>query len=159
MNTLRRRYALAFFSVCMGVAASIIALQAGRSSLADDPAPHKSSIQQYMHRKMDASSEILEGIVMENGALIRQGGNALLEMSKAEKFQVLTDREYRLHNRQFREAVERLLSAAETEGYDRAALAWFDVTISCVDCHDHVRKTSPASAKGATDDKKPVEKK
>ena len=159
MATLRRRYALALLSVSTGVAARVIALQAERASLADDPATQKSSLQEYMHRKMDASSEILEGIVMENGSLIRQGGVALLEMSKAEKFQVLTDREYRLHNRQFRESVDRLLAAAEKEGYDRAALAWFDVTISCVDCHDHVRKTSPAAAKGATDDKKPMEKK
>ncbi len=159
MATPHRRYVLAFLSVCVGVVTSLLALQAGRPSHADDPAPHKSSIQQYMHRKMDASSEILEGIVMENGALIRKGGNALLEMSKAEKFQVLTDREYRLHNRQFREAVERLLVAAEKDGYDKAALAWFDVTISCVDCHDHVRKAAPAAAQKPADDKQPADKK
>lgn len=153
MSPFHRRCALAFLSVSAGVAASL-ALQAERPTRAEAP-PQKNSMQQYMRRKMDASSEILEGIVMENSALIRQGGNTLLEMSKAEKFQVLTDREYRLHNRQFREAVERLLVASENEGFDKAALAWFDVTISCVDCHDHVRKSAPA----ADPVKEPVEKK
>ena len=154
MTTLLRRCAIAFLSVSAGLAVGSFALQVERSSRAEDPAQKKSTIQQYMRLKMDASSEILEGIVMENPALIKQGGNALLEMSKAEKFQVLTDREYRLHNRQFREAVDRLLAAADKEGYDKAALAWFDVTISCVDCHDHVRKTAPASGSPAGSERK-----
>jgi hypothetical protein len=96
-----------------------------------------------MRRKMNASSLILEGLVMENAAYIKEGGNTLLEMSKAETFQVLTDKEYRLHNREFRDATKRMIEAAEKESYDKVALAWFDVTISCVDCHDHVRKAAP----------------
>jgi hypothetical protein len=102
-------------------------------------------LQHFMRKKMDASSLILEGLVMENATYIKEGGNALLDMSKAETFQVLTDKEYRLHNREFRDATKRMIDAAEKESYDKVALAWFDVTISCVDCHDHVRKTAPAA--------------
>lgn len=136
-----RRGGLVLVAVAGCLAAGLWAQQVLRAE--DSAAEKKSPLQQFMHRKMDASSEILEGLVMENAALIKQGGNTLLEMSKAEKFQVLTDKEYRLHNRQFREAVQRVVDAAEKDGYDRAALAWFDVTISCIDCHDHVRMAPP----------------
>lgn len=150
------RWALPLIAASAGAAGAVLWHASLTTCYADPPTAKrqdKSPLQQFMARKMDASSQILEGIVMENSDLIKQGGNSLLEMSRAEKFQVLTDQEYRLHNRQFREAVQRLIAAADKEGYGKAALAWFDVTISCVDCHDHVRKAPPAKALEKASDK------
>lgn len=111
------------------------------------PAPKKSPLETFMRKKLDASSKILEGLCQEDAALIKEGADALSEMSKAEVWNVLTDAEYREHSREFRENAARVAKAAEEGDFDKAALRWFDVTMSCLECHTHVRSERKADKK------------
>lgn len=99
------------------------------------------SLAAFMHKKLDASSKILEGITTEEARLIEEGADALLEMSKAEKWNVLADEEYREFNRDFRSSVKKLHDAAEAKNFDNAVLQWFDTIKGCVECHKYVRNT------------------
>lgn len=101
--------------------------------------PKKTPLETFMRKKLDASSQILEGLCQEDAELIQKGADQLSEMSKAEVWNVLTDADYREHSREFRDNARRLSEAATAGDFDRAALRWFDVTMSCMDCHDHVR--------------------
>ena len=103
------------------------------------PASKKSPLETFMRKKLDASSKILEGLCQEDAALIKEGADTLGELSKAEVWNVLTDVEYREHSREFRENAARVAKAAEEGDFDKAALQWFDVTMSCLECHNHVR--------------------
>ena len=111
------------------------------------PAPKKSPLETFMRKKLDASSKILEGLCQEDAALIKEGADALSEMSKAEVWNVLTDPEYREHSREFRENAARVAKAAEEGDFDKAALRWFDVTMSCLECHTHVRSERKSDKK------------
>ncbi len=99
----------------------------------------KDPLETFMRKKLDASSKIMEGLCLEDAALIKEGADALGAMSKVEIWNVLRDADYREHSREFRDNAAKLSAAAEAGDFDKAALRWFDVTMSCIDCHDHVR--------------------
>ncbi len=99
----------------------------------------KDPLKMFMRKKLDASSKIMEGLCLEDAALIKEGADEMGAMSKVEIWNVLRDADYREHSREFRENAAKLSAAAEAGDFDKAALRWFDVTMSCIDCHDRVR--------------------
>ena len=105
------------------------------------------SLSAFMRKKLDASSEILEGLAVEDAELISKGAKALLELSKAEKWQILTDSGYREYSSEFRSTVRKLNAAAEKGNFDNAALQWFDATKACIECHRHVRNERNSNSK------------
>ena len=105
----------------------------------EQPAKSKHPLEDFMRKKLDASSKIMEGLCLEDAALIKEGADEMGAMSKVEIWNVLRDADYREHSREFRENAAKLSAAAEAGDFDKAALRWFDVTMSCIDCHDHVR--------------------
>ena len=104
-------------------------------------------LKDFMRQKLDASSQILEGLTIEDEALIRKGAAKILEMSKVEKWNVLLDENYREFNRDFRETIRKLDKAAAAKNFDNALLQWFDATKGCIECHKHVRDVRPVLKK------------
>jgi hypothetical protein len=104
-------------------------------------------LKSFMRKKLDASSKILEGLTVEDADLIRKGAASLLEMSKAEQWNVLLDEDYREYNREFRSLIRKLDKAAESNNFDNALLQWLDATKACIDCHQHVRDQRPVVKK------------
>ena len=115
------------------------------SSVGVSPAQDKNdkTLSAFMRKKLDASSRILEGLTTENDALVREGANRLLEMSRAEIWNVLVDEDYREFNRDFRGSVRKLHDAAEKGNFDNATLQWMDAVKACVECHKYVRSQRP----------------
>lgn len=101
------------------------------------------SLAAFMRKKLDSSSKVLEGLTTEDADLIRQGAKSLLDMSKAEKWNVIADEDYREFNRDFRSAVRKLDEAAAANNFDNATLQWFDAVKGCVECHKYVRAQRP----------------
>ena len=93
----------------------------------------------FMRKKLDASSKILEGLAIEDMDLIRTGASSLLQMSKAELWNVITDAEYREFNSEFRSSLRKLEEAATNKNLDNALLQWIDTQKGCVECHKYVR--------------------
>ncbi len=106
--------------------------------------PHK----EFMREKLAASNQVLEGLLTEDYKLIEKGGSKFREMSDAAKWRVSTDMMYRSHSEDFQRNVDKLIETAEkAESIDRVALAWFDTTLSCIDCHRWVRTVLIADSK------------
>lgn len=101
----------------------------------------------FMRKKLDASSKILEGVTTEDTTLVKEGSDALLEMSKAQLWNVLTDEDYREFNREFRSSVRKLQTATEQGNFDNATLQWMASVKSCVECHKYVRSQRPVLKK------------
>jgi hypothetical protein len=103
----------------------------------DSPRPQ---LEEFMQKKLDASSQILEGLLVEDFEQIEKAGKQLREMSNTEKWRVSTDLMYRNHSQDFQRSVDKLIQAAgKGQSMDRIALAWFDTTLSCIECHRWVR--------------------
>lgn len=107
---------------------------------AENEGQSRTALAKFMHVKLDASNDILEGLLLEDEKKIIKGAQKMREMSDAEKWRVSNDMMYRHHSEDFRRNVDKLISAAKGNSIDRAALNWFDVTLSCIDCHRWVRR-------------------
>lgn len=106
----------------------------------------QTEVARFMRKKLAASNKILEGLCVDDMTLVDQGAAALLKMSDAERWRASTDMMYLHHSREFRRAVETLQQKAKKKNPDGSALAWVDVTMSCIRCHAWVRDTMVADA-------------
>lgn len=93
----------------------------------------------FMRRKLEASNEILEGLITEDSELVIKGARVLVEMSSAERWQVNHNPIYKQFSADFQQSAKKLVDAAEKENFDAVALKWIDTTLKCMDCHKFVR--------------------
>jgi len=128
-----------FGIILLLVASVCIGLSIGHSEAAPNQ-KEKKPLSVFMRKKLAASSMILEGLAMEDFLLIEEGARKLREMSKAEKWRVHNDPMYRQFSGEFQRITEKLSEAAKDEKLDTAALRWVDATMSCIECHQYVRK-------------------
>lgn len=101
------------------------------------PAP----LQGFMRLKLRASNHILEGLVVDDMKKVNTGARMLLEMSVEEHWRASNDMLYLQHSRTFRDSVKKLQKKAKDHSLDGVALAWMDVTLNCIECHEWVRNT------------------
>ena len=128
-----------------GTAVATLAIWSTRlTPVAAEPGVDLSS---FMRKKLDASSMILEGLAVEDASLISKGSAMILEMSKVELWNVLTDSDYAEFNRDFRSTMRKLHQAADDKNFDNAMLQWIDAMKSCVECHKFVRDQRPTLKK------------
>lgn len=106
---------------------------------ADDEEPVTVLLKDLMLKKLASSNLILRGLVTDELTLVTKGADQLLTMSNHEKWRASTNMMYMQHSQEFRRSVEQLKSKAEKQSIDGAALAWMDVTMSCIQCHQWVR--------------------
>lgn len=103
-----------------------------------DPAKRE-SLKKFMHKKLAASSSILEGLSTENFDLISSGASEMKRLSAAEEWRVSNDAIYRQHSKEFQRVVADMEKNAQDKNLDGAALDWIQVTMSCIECHKWVR--------------------
>jgi len=112
---------------------------------ADKDVPKKGKpLNDFMRRKLHASNQILEGLVTDRMSIVESGAKLLLEMSDAEQWRASNDALYLQFSRTFRDSVETLIDKAERKSIDGVALAWMDVTMNCIQCHEWVRNVMVA---------------
>jgi hypothetical protein len=93
----------------------------------------------FMRLKLEHSQKLLEGVVLEDFAAIKQHSQKLAALSLDENWQILQTREYRDFTQDFQQIAGRLSKAADEKNLDGAALGYVQMTLVCVNCHKHVR--------------------
>jgi hypothetical protein len=101
--------------------------------------PNEDALTAFMRGKLDAAESVLEGLVTEDFELIQQGADQMHVMSQRAEWNVITTPVYVQYSDDFRRAVERLGNAAKGQNLEAAALAQLQVTLSCINCHKHLR--------------------
>ncbi|MCA9084742.1 MAG: hypothetical protein KDA81_11830 [Planctomycetaceae bacterium] len=96
-------------------------------------------LSKFMMQKLGMSNKILKGLMTDDLHLVEQNADKLLKMSHEEKWRASNDMMYLQHSTQFRNACEDLRNKAAKGTMDGTALAWINVTMSCIQCHDWVR--------------------
>lgn len=99
----------------------------------------KKLLSEFMRKKLDSSNKILEGLVTDELKTVAEACDELLEMSTAEKWRASNDMMYLQHSEEFRNSVKQLRKKANSASIDGTALAWVDVTMNCIQCHEWVR--------------------
>src|SRR5262249_23034702 len=104
---------------------------------ADDP-PKK--VRDLMHKKLENSQKILEGIAINDFKLIAKHAEELIDLSKQVEWKVLKTPQYEIHSNQFRRSAETLIKDAKDKNIDAAALTYMEMKLTCVRCHKYVRE-------------------
>jgi hypothetical protein len=112
-----------------------------------DASKKKADLRTFMRGKLHAADQVLEGLVTEDFALISKGAGELKQIGDAAKWRVSNDAMYRQHSTEFQRKVSQLDKSAKDKQLDGAALAYIDLTMSCVDCHKWVKATLIADLK------------
>jgi hypothetical protein len=127
------RYALAILILAVG-----LPLMRGHAQ--------EDKVRELMHKKLTNSQKILEGIAIQDFDKVRDGADELVLISKAVSWRVFKTPQYELHSNDFRRSAETLSKMAAGKNTDGAALAYVDMTLTCVKCHKYVREVRMARA-------------
>ncbi len=92
-----------------------------------------------MRAKLVHANHVLEGLAIEDYAMIERAAQELSLASLDSNWQVLQTEDYARQSGEFRRSCDSLKKAAIEKNLDGATLAWMDVTLKCVQCHKYVR--------------------
>jgi len=102
---------------------------------------------QTMKFKLHYAQGILEGITTENFELIATNAFNLKKLSQASGWEIRHTADYQRFTAEFRQHTESLSKAAEHRNVDAATVAYFQLTVSCVNCHKYLREARVAIQK------------
>ena len=136
---MRRSFAYAV-TICVIVAIVITRSNAQRTQEQSTDPPHI-AVNSIMQAKLEASQDLLRGLAMEDYELISRQTQKLELLSLDAGWNIVQTKDYTRISGEFREAARYMKSAAEKKNLDAVALGYVKLTMSCVDCHRHVRTT------------------
>ncbi len=130
-----------WFTCLAMIGALIFAAWGGTGSPAEDKAPKNPIAQKaFMQGKLDASREVLHGVVTEDYEKIVLGADQMRLMSLKAEWNALATKEYQTASREFRRTTEELTKNAKNGNLDAATLTYVKLTLGCIECHNMVRK-------------------
>jgi len=93
-----------------------------------------------MQQKLGSAQKVLEGLAIKDFNMIEKHADELGILSKRAEWLVLKTPEYTRHSDDFRRNAETMSRMAKEKNLDGAALAYVQLTMSCVNCHKYVRE-------------------
>lgn len=125
----------------VAVAAVALAL-AGVGRADDKPKDEKKDEKKLtvMQRKLLHSQGVLEGLATNNFEKIGKGADGLIECVQHATWKINETEKYVLYSNDFLRRAEGLKKAAKEKNVDAAALAYVDMTLTCVKCHQYLRE-------------------
>jgi cytochrome c556 len=118
---------------CLGDTSPIAAQQKNPGALA-----------KIMEKKLKSSQTLLEGIAINDFAKITRSAEDLIQLSNTAEWFVLKTPRFEMHSNEFRRAAETIVQKAKDKNLDGVALAYLDMTMTCIRCHRYVREVRDA---------------
>jgi cytochrome c556 len=126
-----------FISLVLGLALL------GLCAPAATPAPQP-KVNKIMMEKLKSSQALLAGIATSDFNRITSNTEELIQLTKREEWQVIKTPRYEMNSNEFRRAAENIIQKARAKNIDGVTLAYFELTMSCVRCHQYVREVREA---------------
>jgi hypothetical protein len=108
---------------------------------AQDTADKSQPTSFWMQRKLEFSKQILAGIATADFEKMVENGEAMRKLSTIEGFIRGRTPGYRTQLQVFEDSADEIVRQAKKDNVDGAALAFTQLTISCVNCHKQLRAT------------------
>lgn len=110
---------------------------------ADDEA-----MQKFMARKLAAAQMTLEALAKDNFDQIRTSCSEMIELSRHEAWERMASPRFVQDTVDFVAAAEFLSRMAEAKDAEGTSLGFMRLTMTCTNCHQHMRAASIADLKG-----------
>jgi len=101
-----------------------------------------------MQEKLKKAQKLLEGIALANFKNVIGNAEDLIQLSKTAEWQVHDTPKYEMYSNEFRRAADNVIAKAKQKNIDGVTLAYFEMTMSCVHCHQYVREIRDARLPG-----------
>jgi hypothetical protein len=102
-----------------------------------------------MREKLTHSQKILEAIMTSDFKGLEDQSTALANLTKTEAWSVLKSAEYQRQSAAFVRALDDLIASARQKNLDTAVIHYVGMTITCFECHRHLKNTRIATVSGA----------
>ena len=106
---------------------------------ADDEA-----MQKFMARKLVAAQKTLEAVAKDDFEQIRKSTSEMIELSRHEAWERMASPRFVQDTVDFVSAAEFLSRMAEAKDAEGTSLGFMRLTMTCTNCHQHVRTSSVA---------------
>jgi len=94
----------------------------------------------FMRTKLMFSQKVFEGLTTGNFDLIKTGVKEIEGITEGEKWVAIDNDFYRKLTEEFKTTTKRLKEAAESGNIEATAMRYYQMSTSCIDCHQHIRK-------------------
>lgn len=101
------------------------------------------SLRDAMKFKLHYAQGVLEGITTENFPLVATNAQKLATLARSADWQTRATPDYERLTADFLRQTDALTLAAKKQSADAATVAYFQLTVSCVNCHRHLRGVEP----------------
>jgi hypothetical protein len=106
---------------------------------AQEKKPVITSNQVLMRDKLSYANKALEGLSLENFDQIAESAKMMRMISRAASWHVVDSDEYARYSKNFQEEAADLERHAKDKNLEAAALDYMRITMTCVQCHKHLR--------------------
>ncbi len=96
-------------------------------------------VAEMMQKKLKSAQLVLEGVAIADHKKIERGAEDLIQLAKTTTWQLIRSPRYEMQSNDFIRAAENLVQKARDKNVDGAALAYVEMTLTCVRCHQYVR--------------------
>jgi hypothetical protein len=94
-----------------------------------------------MQAKLKESQTLLEGLALNDLAKVQASAEKLLEISKSAQLRkAVNTPAYESHANYFQRSAELAIEKAKAKSVDGATLAYVEMTVTCVRCHQYTRE-------------------
>lgn len=97
-----------------------------------------------MSEKLTSAKLLLEGMALSDFDKIDKSATKLNQLTRTEEWFVLKTPRYEVFSNEFRRALDQIARKSKDKNIDGVALAYFDMTMACIRCHDYVREQRDA---------------
>ncbi|MGB7220200.1 MAG: hypothetical protein WBD07_15485 [Vicinamibacterales bacterium] len=94
-----------------------------------------------MREKLGHSQKILEAIMTSDFKSLEERSLALANVTKTEGWAVLKSAEYLRQSAAFVRALDDLVASARQKNLDTAVIHYMGMTMTCYECHRHLKNT------------------
>lgn len=113
---------------------------AGKAAANDPKLPKIPTRKELMDLKLKHSQDLLQGIALNNFDTIKSSSAELVRIANANAFlEAYRGPEYGFYTSSFRRITESLNSKAKDENIDGVMIAYNELTLSCLKCHQAMR--------------------
>lgn len=137
------RFALGFCVVAIG----LIAMSA---SPALEPRQEKKSKDDeqslIMKKKLVQAQKLLETLALQDFDKMKTAADELAFLRMQAGWMIRKTVDYEIHSNDFQRQIDAIRRAAIAKNVDAAALAYVEMTLTCVKCHKHVREQGVGQA-------------
>ncbi len=116
--------------------------------------PDKKVMEKFMTRKLAAAQRALEGVAREDHELIQNATIEMIDLSRQAAWEQMASYRFVQDTADFVTAAEFLGRMADAKDAEGTSLGFMRLTMTCTNCHRHVRTARIAKLEGTSEPSK-----